>query len=378
MTEANSQLDNITKTVPAPLNTVQMEAELSKDLAPTNLTPEDKSRVEKLKNDIKLNDMQVVIQFGVGIQKNISSFADSVLNQVKNKDTGEVGNLLTNLMQSIRSMDVEGLTEGNKGFLGKLFSTITDRAQRFVAKYEKIGSQIEDLSDKLDRARMQLIRDVVMLDNLFEKNLGYFKDLNLHILAGEMKIEEARQTTIPELEAKAKSSGDMLDVQKSNDFKELVNRFDKKIHDLKLSRAVTLQTIPQIRIVQNNDQELVTKIQSSILNTIPLWKNQIVIGISLFRQQVASKLQKKVSDTTNELLKKNAELLKQNSVEVAKESERGIVDIETLRQTNASLISTIEETIAIQEAGRQKREEVEKELVAIENQLRDKLVSIRN
>lgn len=341
------------------------------------LEPEDRQRVDELVGNIDLMDSQAVIQYGIGAQKQISTFADSILEQIRAKDAGFAGEILTGLMLRVQEVDVGSLAGGGS-FWSKvpIIGGLFNKMKKFMARYEKLDKQIDNIVDELDTARMQLLRDITMLDNLFEKNYQYFKELNYHILAGEVKLQQIREEVLPEMERKVQESQDAFDAQKLNDFKQMINRFEKKLHDLKLSKMIVIQSAPQIRMVQNNNQTLVEKIQSSILNTIPLWKNQIVIAISIARQKKAVEIQRQVTDTTNDLLKRNAEMLRQTSSEVARESERGIVDIETLKKVNDDLINTIQETLKIQEEGRQKRMEAEKELVSLEKELKDKVVSL--
>ena len=365
------------KSIPVSSTVQAAEKELSQDIVVATLPPEEQKKIEEIKKTIDLNDTQLPINYGVAIQKNVSQFADNILKEIRNKDSGAVGELLSGLMQNVRGVDVDSLSGKSKGFLSRLFGKLVDEGQRFMAQYEKLGGQIDRITDKLDQAQLSLGRDQIMLDNLFEKNREFFRDLNFHIAAAELKLKEAKEKTLPEMETKARAAADMVAQQALSDFKQAVNRFEKRVHDLKLTRMITLQTIPQIRIIQNGNHELISKIQSSILNTVPLWKNQIVVAISLYRQRLASKLQQNVSDTTNSLLQKNAELLKQNSIDVARESERGVVDVETLKKVNDDLISTIEETLKIQEEGRQKRAIVERELNSLETQLKDKLTSFK-
>lgn len=354
------------------------------DLQPQNqevveyekMSADDRSRVQDIATQINIEDSQAVIQYGVGAQTKISQFADTILTEVRNKDTGYVGETLADLVGRIKEVDVGGLS-GNSSFFGKLFGGVAARIRKFIARYEKMSTQLDRVVDNLEQSRMTLLRDIALLDNLYDKNLQYMKDLDLYIAAGQLKIKQVKEEVLPALEAKAKESGDPADAQKLQDMNQMLNRFDKKVHDMLLSRMVAIQTAPQIRLIQNNDQTLVEKIQSSILNTIPLWKNQIVIAISLFRQKKALDVQKEVTDTTNELLSKNAEMLKDSSIEVAKESERGIVEIETLRKVNDDLISTIEETLQIQAEGRTKRRAAEQELVKMEGELKAKLTDIR-
>ena len=338
------------------------------------LSPEQKARVEEVKNSIDLMDSQAVLQYGVGAQRNISSFSDNILTQVRNKDSGYVGELMSDLVLKVKEVDVDGLDEG---FLDKLpFLKNASRAvKKFMQRYEKLEVQIDRIEQQLDQARMQMLKDITMFDGLYEKNLEYFRELQIYIAAGEEKLKELQEITLPQLHAEATAKGDAMSAQVVRDFEDTVNRFEKKIHDLKLSKAVAIQTAPQIRLIQNNDKMLVDKIQTAILSTIPLWKSQIVIALGLHRQESVLKMQRSVSDATNTLLTKNAELLRQNSTEVARESERGIVDLETLKKVNADLISTIEETIKIQQEGRAARQNAETELLSIEQKLKEALLT---
>ena len=314
------------------------------------LSPEQKARVEEVKNSIDLMDSQAALQYGVGAQRNISSFSDNILTQVRSKDSGYVGELMSDLVLKVKEVDVDGLDEG---FWDKIpFLKNASRAvKKFMQRYEKLEVQIDRIEQQLDQARMQMLKDITMFDGLYEKNLEYFRELQIYIAAGEEKLQELQETTLPQLRAEAAAKGDAMSAQVVRDFEDTVNRFEKKIHDLKLSKTVAIQTAPQIRLIQNNDKMLVDKIQTAILSTIPLWKSQIVIALGLHRQESVLKMQRSVSDATNTLLTKNAELLRQNSTEVARESERGIVDLQTLKKVNADLISTIEETIKIQQEG---------------------------
>ena len=338
------------------------------------LSPEQKARVEEVKNSIDLMDSQAALQYGVGAQRNISSFSDNILTQVRSKDSGYVGELMSDLVLKVKEVDVDGLDEG---FLDKLpFLKNASRAvKKFMQRYEKLEVQIDRIEQQLDQARMQMLKDITMFDGLYEKNLEYFQELQIYIAAGEEKLKELQEITLPQLHAEATAKGDAMSAQVVRDFEDTVNRFEKKIHDLKLSKTVAIQTAPQIRLIQNNDKMLVDKIQTAILSTIPLWKSQIVIALGLHRQESVLKMQRSVSDATNTLLTKNAELLRQNSTEVAKESERGIVDLETLKKVNADLISTIEETIKIQQEGRAARQSAEAELMGIEQQLKQALLT---
>ncbi len=344
-----------------------------------NLTPEERVRVEDLKNSINLMDSQATLQYGVGAQRNISSFADHILNQVRSKDSGYVGDLMTDLVVKVKDVGIEDLGK-EEGLLDKIpFLKNASRAfKKFTAKYEKLEVQIDSIQGELDKARMQMLKDITMYDGFYEKNLEYFRELQIYITAGEEKIAELRQTVIPQLRQEASAKGDPMSAQLVKDFEDTVDRFEKKVHDLKLSKAIAIQTAPQIRLIQNNDKLLVDKIQTAILNTIPLWKGQIVIALGLHRQENVLKMQRQVTDATNELLTRNSEMLKQNSLGVAKETERGIVDIETLKKVNDNLISTIEETIKIQQEGRAARQNAEAELAGIESKLKQTLLAARD
>lgn len=344
----------------------------------SNMSKEQLVRVGEIKNQINIEDSQAIITFGVGAQRDISTFADNVLQEVRTKDSGYVGNILTDLVIKVKDIDVDSIG-GKESFFSRIpfLGGLVSSFRRFIARYEKLSVQIEKIVDELDKARMQMLRDVTLMDTMYGKNLDYLQNLDLFIAAGQLKLKELQDTTAIQLKLNADETKDPMDAQKYNDFMQFLNRFEKKIYDLKLSRMISIQAGPQIRLIQNGDQALVEKIQSSILNTIPLWKNQIVIAITLFRQRAALKLQKEVTDTTNELLKKNSEMLKGSTVEIAKETERGIVDIETLKKVNSDLISTIEETLKIQADGKAKRQNAETELLKIEKELKEKLLAAK-
>lgn len=338
-----------------------------------SLSAEDKKRVEEIAAEIDIQDTQSIIQYGVGTQSKISSFSDTVLSEIRNKDAGYAGEILGDLMLNIKKTDVDD-------FLDKIpvIGKLTRRVKRFINRFETVSNEMDKIIDELEKSRIQLLKDIAMLDKLYEQNMQYLKELDLLIFAGKYKIQKLREEVLPVLAQKAKESGDPLDAQKLNDFNQMLVRFEKKLHDMVLSRMISIQTGPQIRLIQNNNQVLVEKIQSSIMNTIPLWKNQIVIAISLFRQKKGLEQQQMISKTTNDLLSANSEMLKTTSIDVARESEKGIVEIETLKQVNNDLISTIEETIKIQEEGRHKRQEVESELKVMEGELKDRLRNINN
>ena len=350
----------------ASLETVRTQVE--------TLSPEQRSRVEQIKDGINLMDTQTAIVYGVGAQRDIAGFSEQILTKVRNKDSGYVGELMSDLVIKVKEVGVDELYDG---FLDKIpFINNAARAlKKFIQRYEKLEVQIDQIEHELEQARMAMLKDITVFDGLFEKNLEYFRDLQVYIVAGEEKLAELRDQTIPALRTEAQAKGDAMSAQVVRDFEDTVNRFEKKVHDLKLSKTIAIQTAPQIRLIQNNDKVLVDKIQTAILSTIPLWKSQIVIALGLERQKNVLELQRSVTDATNELLTKNAELLRQNSVDVARESERGVVDLETLKKVNSDLITTIEETIKIQRQGREARLDAERELAGIEDQLKQTLLN---
>lgn len=341
-----------------------------------SLSSEETREVENVKKEIDIENLESIQQYGSGVQKNIASFADTIITQMKNRDAGEVGKVLTDLLVTIKDVGVQR-ANGPLDFVARFFSSAWNDAKRIIGRYEKVSSQIEKMENHLQQAQAQLSKDIQTLESLFERNKEYFQALKIYILAGEEKLKELKEKALPAFEKIAQESQEILDKQKLSDFKNKLNRFEKRIHDLKLTRTVTLQTIPQIRMIQNNNYELIHKIQSSILNTIPLWKNQIVISVSLFRQKMTVGLQKKISDTTNDILDKNSEMLKENSQSVAQESERGVVDLATLKKVNQDLIDTVQETLAIQKEGRKQRAHAEQELLNIEQNLKDSLASAK-
>jgi uncharacterized protein YaaN involved in tellurite resistance len=342
------------------------------------LAPDERTRVDTIVKSVHPGDSQAVIQYGVAAQSKIAEFADTVLEEIRSKDGGHAGEILSDLLVTIKNLDVGSLASESPLAKIPILGSLVSAARRFIQRYERLSVQIERIINELDKARLQLLRDITLLDKLYEKNISYQRDLDLFIVAGEVFLKEARAKLLPELQKTADATKDPIDAQKLQDVNQFIVRFEKKLHDLKLSRMITIQSAPQIRLIQNNDQALVEKIQTSILNTIPLWKNQIIIAITLFRQKKALTLQKEVADTTNELLTKNSELLKQSSIEIARESERGIVDIETLQKVNTDLITTIEETLRIQQEGRSKREAAEAELRRMEGELKQKLSAINS
>ncbi|MGN0416309.1 MAG: toxic anion resistance protein [Agathobacter sp.] len=345
------------------------------ETAQPDFTEEEKQRIVEIRKGIDFTDSQAVIQYGVGAQRELSEFSDSILNNVRNKDTGYVGDLLSELVVQVKSMDVT--KSGDGGILNKIpfVKDAKHSLEKMKERYAKVEVQIDRIEGELEKARMEMLKDINMFDTMYQKNLSYFKELQLYIAAGEQEIEKMRKETIPALQAEAAKSGDPMDAQMVSDFEDTVNRFEKKMYDLKLSKTIAIQSAPQIKLIQNNDKLLVDRIQTAILNTIPVWKGQIVIALGLYKQEKALKLQQEITDTTNELLKKNSELLKTNTIETAKASEKGIVELETLQKVNNDLISTIEETIKIQQEGRIKRQAAEQELLKLEGELKSKLMT---
>ena len=340
------------------------------------LTKEEKKAVDDFNSKIDINDATQILQFGAAAQDKISKFSDSILEDVKTKNAGDVGDLLADLVSQIKSFDTDIAGSKKKGFFAKLFSGAKKEIDYIIAKYSKIEKNIDTIEGKLEKDKILMLKDINIFDTMYEKNLEYFKEISLYIIAGDKKIEELRNKVLPELKAKAEKSKDQLDVQKVNDMENLITRFEKKIYDLKTTRIISIQMAPQIRLLQNNEAELVEKIQSSITNTIPLWKNQMVLALGISDAKQALKHQQEVSKLTNEMLVKNSETLKQGSIDIAKESERAIVDIETLQKTNQNLIETLDKVIEIHKDGRIKRAEAEKTLEEIEKELKEKMLEI--
>lgn len=339
------------------------------------LTPEEKKMVADFAAKIDLRSSNAILQYGAGAQKKIADFSESALENVKTKDLGEVGDMLAGVVTELKSFDEEE-EEEEKGIFG-FFKKGGNKLANMKAKYDKAEVNVNRICDALEGHQIQLMKDIAMLDKMYELNTTYFKELSMYIAAGKKKLQDVATTELPELEAKAARSGLPEDAQAVNDLNALCNRFEKKIHDLELTRTISLQMAPQIRLVQSNDTVMSEKIQSTLVNTIPLWKSQMVLAIGVENSSRAAKAQREVTDMTNELLRKNAEKLKLATVETAKESERGIVDIETLKATNESLISTLDEVMKIQQEGKEKRRTAEAELNRIENELKQKLLEIR-
>ena len=349
--------------IPAPKN----------EMDDSMLSEEEKRMVNEFVEKIDLRNSNAILQYGAGTQKKMADFSDKALENVKTKDMGEIGDMITDLVTELKSFDVE---EEEKG-LGAFFKKRANKLTALKAKYDKTEVSVSKITTALEAHQIQLIKDAQMLDRMYDMHLTYFKELSMYILAGKKKLQDARENELTELRNKALASGLPEDAQAAKDYEGLIDRFEKKLHDLELTRTIALQTAPQIRLVQGSDTVMAEKIQSTIVNTIPLWKSQMVIALGVEHSTQAAEAQRAVSDMTNELLKKNADRLKVATVEAAKESERGIVDIETLKHTNESLISTLDEVMKIQNEGRAKRAAAESELQSMENELKAKLLEIR-
>ena len=337
----------------------------------SQLTPAERKAIDDFEKQIDVSNPDHILLFGADAQKKIADFSDTALEAVKTQDTGEIGDMLVNLVTELKGFEADA--EEPKG-LRKLFSNANTRMEGMKARYTKVSGNVENIASSLEQYQVQLLKDVAMFNRLYDQNSDYFRQLTLYIIAGEEKLEQVRNGELKELMAKAEASGDAMDAQKANDLAAQCDRFEKKLHDLKLTRQVSMQMAPQIRLLQNNDSLLVERIQSTLSNTLPLWKSQMVLALGLHHSQQALKAQQAVTDMTNELLKKNAETLKMGTIETAKEAERGIVDIDTLVQTNQSLIDTINEVMKIQSEGHTKRIEAEKTLYQMEAELKQKLL----
>lgn len=335
-------------------------------------TKEEREEIERFAGTIDVTNPDHVMLYGADAQKKVSSFADTILNSVKNTDSGEVGDILTNLITELKGF--EGVAEKPRG-LRRLFMSAKRRMAAIQSRYDVVAANVETIAGSLEQHQVQLLKDVAMFNQLYEKNLEYFRELSMYIEAGEIRLKQVREQDLAALKAKAEASGDTMDAQAAKDLSDQCDRFEKKLYDLKLTRQVALQMAPQIRMLQNNNALLVERIQSTLVNTLPLWKNQMVLAIGLQHSQQAMKAQKAVTDATNDLLKKNAETLKIGTLETAKEAERGIIDMETLVKTNQDLIDTISEVQRIQSEGRAKRQEAEKTLRAMENELKRKMLN---
>lgn len=338
------------------------------------LSPAEQAAVKEFSKKIDVLNTEQVLNYGSNAQKNISEFSDSALNAVRTKDLGEVGTMLSDLVVELKGMNFD--PEQKKGLLG-LFNRAKQDIASVKAQYDKAEVNVDKIVEQLERHEVTLLKDISLMDKMYEKNQEYMKELTMYIIAGKLRIEELRSVDLPELQRKAQESGLPEDAQAANDFANMIGRFEKKIHDLELTRTISLQMSPQIRMIQNNDTLMSEKIRSSIVNTIPLWKSQMVLGLSMYHSEEAMKAQREVTDVTNKLLESNAKKLHQGSVNVAKESERGIVDIETLKKTNQELIATLDEVRQIQDDGRAKRQQAEEELGRIEGQLKQKLLEMK-
>lgn len=350
--------------------------EVKKEAAPAEivLTPEEEKIVADFLPKINVKDSNLVLQYGSGSQQKIADFSQNILNNVRTKDLGEVGEALSNVVVELKNFDIQ---EEEKGFFS-FFKKSANKITALQTKYDQAEDNVNKICNVLEGHQIQLMKDTAMLDQMYEMNVLYFKELCLYIIAGKRKLEEVRNGELAQLIAKAQQSGLQEDAQAANDLDNLCLRFEKKIHDLELTRMISIQMAPQIRLIQNNNTVMSDKIQSTLVNTIPLWKSQMVLALGVEHSRQAAEAQQQVTNMTNELLKRNAQTLKMATIETAKESERGVVDMETLRETNETLISTLDEVIRIQDEGRSKRREAEEELARIEGQLKDKLLAIRN
>ena len=359
-----------TKEAPAPAASSEL-AEQAADPAfsENNLTPEELQMVNEFSQKIDLHNSQAILQYGVGTQKKMADFSEAALNNVRTKDLGEVGNMLSSLVFDV--------TEQDKGFKG-LFKKSSNKITSMKAKYDKAEVNVNNVCTALENHQVTLMKDIALLDKMYAVNLTYFKELSMYILAGKKKLEEVRNGELAAAVAKANASNLPEDAQAAKDLQSMCDRFEKKIHDLELTRMISIQTAPQIRMVQNNDTMMAEKIQTTLVNTIPLWKSQMVLALGIEHSAQAAKAQREVTDMTNELLRKNADILKTATIDTAKESERGIVDLETLKHTNESLISTFDEVLKIQTEGREKRRNAEAEMQRMEDELKKKLLEIRN
>ena len=366
--------DKLTQTQQNEINALQEQQTATRLI--DKLPAERQEQAKELAAKIDANDAQSVISYGSAAQTKLSEFSQSMLNHVQAQDIGPVGDSLTELMYRLQEANPDELRAGEGNIFQRVFGKVKQSIYEVTAKYQKIGAQIDKISIKLDKEKDGLLKDNLMLEQLYQKNKDYIDALNIYIAAGELKMEELQTTIIPEAMKKAEETGDQMDVQIANDYTQFLDRLDKRTHDLRLARQITIQQAPQIRLIQNTNQALAEKIQASIATAIPLWKNQVVIALTLLRQKDAVTAQRQVSETTNDLLKKNSEMLKISAIETAKENERGIVDIETLQTTQNDLIETIQETLRIQQEGKEKRRHAEVELGNMEDDLKQKLLDL--
>ncbi|ENA2423370.1 toxic anion resistance protein [Listeria monocytogenes] len=341
------------------------------------LTETNKKQALELSKQIEPGNQAAIFGYGAPAQAKLHDFSHSMLAHVQKQDVGPIGDIISDLMYRLQEADPDELAARNKNVFTKMFHRVKQSINEITSKYQKIGTQIDRIALKLEHSKKRLMEDNSFLEQLYDKNKDYFQALNIYIAAGELKLEEINTKMLPELRKKAEQTGDQMDYQEVNDLTQFADRLDKRVYDLRLSRQITIQQAPQIRLIQNTNQALAEKIQSSIMTAIPLWKNQVAIALTLLRQQQAVAAQRQVSETTNELLKRNADMLKTNAIETARENERGIVDIETLKETQSSLIETLQETLKIQQEGRAKRAVAEKELVTMEQELKERLLEMK-
>lgn len=341
------------------------------------LTETNKKQALELSKQIEPGNQAAILGYGAPAQAKLHDFSHSMLAHVQKQDVGPIGDIISDLMYRLQEADPDELAARNKNVFTKMFHRVKQSINEITSKYQKIGTQIDRIALKLEHSKKRLMEDNSFLEQLYDKNKDYFQALNIYIAAGELKLKEINTKMLPELRKKAEQTGDQMDYQEVNDLTQFADRLDKRVYDLRLSRQITIQQAPQIRLIQNTNQALAEKIQSSIMTAIPLWKNQVAIALTLLRQQQAVAAQRQVSETTNELLKRNADMLKTNAIETARENERGIVDIETLKETQSSLIETLQETLKIQQEGRAKRAVAEKELVTMEQELKERLLEMK-
>lgn len=365
--EAAAEAPAPVEEAPAPVKEIPIEDRIE-------LTPEEQKVVDEFIEKIDLTNTNHILQYGADAQQKMADFSDSALESVRTKDLGKVGDSLVDLVSELKGFSA---LEEKKGFFG-LFKKAADPLAQLKIKYDKAEHNVEKVVEVLEGHQVTLTRDIAVLDELFKANAANFKQLSMYIVAGKKKLKEAYEVTLPELQKKAQASGAAEDAQIANDYAQMLNRFEKKLYDLDLTRTVALQMAPQIRLVQNNDTLMIEKIQTTLINTIPLWKSQMVLALGIANSEAAVDAQRAVSETTNELLRENAEVLKQTTIKVAQESERGIIDLETLQETNQKLIDTIDEVLKIQTDGREKRKVAEAELHRMEQEMKEKLLEVRN
>ncbi|MCM3743136.1 toxic anion resistance protein [Sporosarcina luteola] len=361
--------------LPKEMQTEQTKGQVAVKLM-DRLTPEEQEKARQLAEQIPVGNYEAIITYGANAQNELSRFSHKMLDHVQSKDIGPVGDVLSDLMGKLSEIDPEDLSAKKKTGLSRLFSKATRSIQEMMTKYQKLSTQIDRIGVQLEHSKRGLLEDVQMLDNLYEQNKTYFQALNVYIAAAELKRDEIANVIIPEMQRKAELSNDQMAFQEVNDMGQFLDRLEKRLYDLQLSRQITIQSAPQIRMIQQTNQTLAEKIQSSIMTSIPLWKNQIAIALTLNRQRKAVESQRLVTKTTNDLLLKNSEMLKVNSIETAKENERGIIEIDTLKKTQENLIQTIEETLVIQADGRAKRKQAEVEIARMEEELKQRLLAV--